>query len=190
MYLFFDTETTGLPRNWQAPLIELDNWPRMVQLAWLYYDERGRKIAEQNYIIRPQGFTIPQAATNVHGISTERAYQEGVPLALALKEFSALLNQSRFLVAHNLNFDEKIIGAEFLRARVPIASKNIKKICTMKLATDYCQIPSNNGYKWPSLSELHQKLFAKDFEDAHDALVDVKACADCFFEMKRRGLIG
>ena len=189
MYLFFDTETTGLPKKWGAPLTDLDNWPRMIQVAWLLYDKDGKKIAEQEYVIKPQGFIIPQEATNVHGISTEKALKEGVPLVQTLKEFANALNQSKFLIAHNMSFDEKIIGAEFLREKIPINAQGVKKLCTMQLSTNYCKIPKPNGYKWPSLSELHIKLFDKDFEDAHDALVDVKACADCFFEMKRLGII-
>ena len=47
MYLFFDTETTGLPKNWKAPITDLENWPRLVQLAWLVYDNIGNKIINE-----------------------------------------------------------------------------------------------------------------------------------------------
>jgi len=77
MYLFFDTETTGLPRNWKAPVTDLNNWPRLVQLAYLLYDENGNKITGGDYIIKPEGFTIPINASRIHGISTERAIREG-----------------------------------------------------------------------------------------------------------------
>ena len=40
MYLFFDTETTGLPRNWKAPVTHLNNWPRMIQIAWIACDDQ------------------------------------------------------------------------------------------------------------------------------------------------------
>ena len=78
MYLFFDTETTGLPRNWKAPVTDLNNWPRLVQLAYLYYDADGKKIMGGDCIIKPEGFTIPTDASRVHGITTERALEEGV----------------------------------------------------------------------------------------------------------------
>lgn len=80
MYLFFDTETTGLPRNRNAPVSDLNNWPRLVQIVWLLYDVSEKQISSHDYIIKPQGFTIPSDSAKVHGISTERANKEGVPL--------------------------------------------------------------------------------------------------------------
>lgn len=189
MYLFFDTETTGLPRNWNAPVSDLDNWPRLVQIAWLQYDSKGRKVLEQDYIIRPEGFTIPPDASRVHGISTEQAVREGADLRDVLKEFSGLIDEAKFLVAHNIGFDEKIVGAEFLRKEVKNSLFKIDKFCTMKASTSYCELPGNYGYKWPKLSELHFKLFNSGFEEAHNAAVDIEACAKCFWELKQRGII-
>jgi len=80
MYLFFDTETTGLPQNWKAPVTDLGNWPRLVQLAFLFYDRSGTKISGGDYIIRPEGFTIPPDVARIHGISQERALREGQAL--------------------------------------------------------------------------------------------------------------
>jgi len=189
MYLFFDTETTGLPKSWKAPVSDLNNWPRLVQIAWLQYDAEGEKISGQDYIIKPDGFTIPVEASQVHGITTEQAIQEGVALNSVLEEFSKLIDESTVLVAHNMNFDEKIIGAEFLREGIQNRLFEIERLCTMKASTNYCQLPGNYGYKWPKLSELHIKLFDADFEEAHNASVDIEACAKCFWELKRRGVI-
>ena len=50
MYLFFDTETTGLPKNYKAPASDLNNWPRLVQLAYHLYDNDGNKISEGDHI--------------------------------------------------------------------------------------------------------------------------------------------
>ena len=110
MYLFFDTETTGLPRNWKAPLTDLNNWPRLVQLAYLFYDKNGNKISAGDFIIKPEGFTIPADASRIHGISTERAIREGHLLQTVLQDFQSLINQAEYLVAHNMRFDEKIVG--------------------------------------------------------------------------------
>ncbi len=189
MYLFFDTETTGLPKNWKAPLTDLANWPRLVQIAWLQYDSTGTRIVERDYIIKPQGFTIPPDASRIHGITTERAIEEGVALRDVLEEFSGLIDQSNVLVAHNISFDEKIVGAEFLRENMENRLLQADKICTMDVSTDYCKLPGKYGYKWPKLSELHFKLFNADFEEAHNASVDIDACAKCFWELKDRGII-
>jgi DNA polymerase III epsilon subunit-like protein len=189
MYLFFDTETTGLPQNYKAPVTDLDNWPRLVQLAWLVYDSEGKKISSREMVIKPEGFSIPEESSKVHGISTEDAIERGVSLKSALDEFAKVIKDSQIVVAHNVSFDEKIIGAEFLRKKVEHDLFETIRVCTKEEATDYCQIPGYYGYKWPRLSELHIKLFGKDFEDAHDALVDVEACAKCFFELVKRGVI-
>lgn len=191
MFLFFDTETTGLPKDWNAPVEQVENWPRLVQLAWLVYDYDERQVEEQEYIIRPEGFLIPSQSSDVHGITTEIAMKEGSNLHNVLAEFAAAIEDADFLVAHNMNFDEKIVGAEFLRNGISNRLFDKKRICTMLSSVDFCKISSNSGerYKWPKLSELHTILFGKDFQDAHDAFVDTSACARCFFELRKRKVI-
>ena len=189
MYLFFDIETTGLPKVRDASITNFNNWPRMVQLAWLQYDENQNLIFEANYIIKPEGFTIPADASKVHGITTEKALESGVHLETALQEFSEVISKSEIIIAHNMDFEEKIVGAEFLRSGVKSVLFDKQRFCTMKTTTELCQITGPYGYKWPKLSELYYHLFKKDFEDAHDAAVDVKACVKCFFELMRVGFI-
>jgi DNA polymerase-3 subunit epsilon len=189
MYLFFDTETTGIPKNRKAPVSDSRNWPRLVQLAWLMTDERGAEFKSAEYIIKPQGFSIPKEASRIHGITDDLANQRGVDLEAVLAEIIADLAQALVLIAHNMEFDEKIVGAEFFRLghRNHLAEKN--KRCTMKAATDLCQIPGPYGYKWPRLDELHKKLFRDDFDNRHNALADVRACARCYFELRRLGIM-
>lgn len=187
MMLFFDTETTGLPGNWKAPITQTNNWPRLVQLAWLEYDDQENLLSEGNQIIKPDGYIIPNDAVAVHGITTEIAQQNGAALPSVLKEFSAIVNRSNLLISHNIDFDEKIVGAEFIRIGLELNLFNTHRLCTMKTTVDLCRIPGKYGYKWPSLSELHRFLFGSDIQDAHDAAVDVKICAKCFFELKNWG---
>lgn len=189
MYLFFDTETTGLPRNWKAPVSDLNNWPRLVQLAWLYYDKDGNKLSGNNFIIKPEGFSIPSDAARIHGISNERAMREGAVLQSVLNEFQTLISQSSHLVAHNMSFDEKIVGAEFLRKNMTNAISAKNRICTMEKSTNFCKLDGPYGYKWPKLSELHYKLFGTGFEEAHNAAVDINATAKCFFQLKKIGVL-
>jgi DNA polymerase-3 subunit epsilon len=185
MYLFFDTETTGIPRNYKAPASDLRNWPRLVQLAWLLADDEAHEVASAQYIVKPDGFTIPQDATRIHGITTEMAIQRGVDLAAVLAAITPDIARASVLVAHNMPFDEKILGAEFLRAGYPNVVESKERRCTMQAATNYCRLPGPYGYKWPTLAELHMTLLSTPFEGAHQALVDVRACARCYFELKR-----
>jgi DNA polymerase-3 subunit epsilon len=188
-YLFFDTETTGLPKDWKAPITNFDNWPRIVQLAWLVYDSKGNQISKNEFIIKPNGFEIPIEASNVHGITTKLANDEGEQLENVLLKFEKHCEKSKYLIAHNINFDSKVTGSEYLRilSRNPISK--LQEMCTMESSTNFCKIPGYYGYKWPTLSELHIKLFGVDFEGAHDALADIEATAKCFWEMRELKLI-
>ena len=110
MYLIFDTETTGLPRNYNAPITDTDNWPRCIQIAWQLHDEMGRMVEHQDYLVKPEGFNIPYDAERIHGISTELAEEQGVTLAEVLEKFNAVLAKSKFIVGQNVGFDVNIMG--------------------------------------------------------------------------------
>lgn len=145
-------------------------------------------------IIKPDGFSIPADSVAVHGITTERALREGLPLNDVLEEFATDLSIAEYIVGHNIDFDQHIVGAELCRIGMNFNALMDKPCtCTMKTSTKFCAIPNPNiyfgGYKWPSLQELYQKLFNRSFEDAHDALADITATKDCYFELKRRGII-
>jgi DNA polymerase III subunit epsilon len=189
MYLFFDTETTGLARNWKAPISDVSNWPRIVQLAWVECDDRGAIIREAEWIIKPDGYTIPLEASRIHGITMEKAVDVGVPMNQALAEFSAAVAGHTFGVAHNLKFDESVLGAEFIRADLNNPLAKLKRICTMQASTTYCRIEGQYGFKWPTLEELHRHLFDEAPAAAHSASGDARACARCFFELRQRRVI-
>jgi DNA polymerase-3 subunit alpha len=191
MFLIFDTETTGLPKRDNAPLEELDNWPRLVQIAWQMHDHSGKFIGAKNYIIKPEGFTIPYAAEKVHGISTDKALAEGHDLKTVLTEFAADIALTTLLVAHNIEFDINIVASEFLRNEIENDFLSKKKLCTKVESTDFCAIPGGRGgkFKWPNLAELHFKLFQEGFTDAHNAAGDVEATSRCFLELLRLGVI-
>ncbi len=189
MYLFFDTETSGLPQRWDAPASDLNNWPRIVQLAWICCDADGTPGPVNIRLIKPVGFTISPGPAKVHGISTQYAIEHGEPIEPVLKEFGEAVKASSLLVAHNIDFDRKIAGAEFLRASLPNVLEDIKRKCTMTESTNYCQLPGRYGYKWPTMDELHRKLFNKSFDGAHDAGADCAACMRCFFKLKELGYV-
>lgn len=189
MILFFDTETTGVPKNYKAPASDTKNWPRLVQLAWLLADEAGAESSHGEFIVKPDGFTIPPEAARIHGITTERALAEGVALRTAVDAIVADIQKAQALIAHNVSFDEKILGAELIRLGCTNHLEAKPRKCTMQSATDYCRLPGPYGYKWPKLQELHQKLFGESFEGAHRALADVRACARCYFELVRLGVL-
>ena len=188
MYLIFDTETTGLPKNWKAPITDTDNWPRCIQIAWQLHDEMGELIEDQNYLIKPDNFEIPYESQKIHGISTELAIEEGNSLDEVLEKFNQSLEKSSFVVGHNVSFDINVIGCEFYRQQLKnsLSSKKLLDTCTEDTAL-LCELPGGRGgkYKLPTLIELHEFLFDTSFKEAHNATADVEATARCFLELIR-----
>lgn len=185
--LFVDTETTGLPRSWRAPASDTDNWPRAVQIAWELTDGGGQVLEQASHVIRPDGFEIPPASTAVHGITTERAIADGVELAGVLDALDRQAAEAAVLVAHNVDFDRKILLAELIRGARESPLPALPTFCTMRTSTAVCAIPGERGYKWPNLDELHRCLFGEAVVDAHDAGADVRACRRAFFALVERG---
>ena len=188
MYLIFDTETTGLPKRWGAPISDTDNWPRCIQIAWQLHDDMGKLIEHQDYLVKPEGFNIPYDAERIHCISTELAEAEGIPLAEVLEKFNIALSKTKFIVGQNLGFDVNIMGCEFYRLGVesPMSSMPILDTCT-EVTASLLKLPGGRGgkFKLPTLTELHQYLFNKPFAEAHNATADVEATTRCFFELIR-----
>jgi len=191
MYIIFDTETTGLPRDWNAPITDTDNWPRVIQIAWQLHDDMGRLIEHKDFLIRPDGFDIPFDAEQIHGISTELANEEGEALEDVLELFNEALNKAKFVVGQNIQFDINVCGCEFVRTEMdtPMLEMAILDTCTETTA-NLCQIPGGRGgkFKLPTLTELHDYLFGVPFAEAHNATADVEATTRCFFELMRRGV--
>ena len=189
MYLIFDTETTGLPANWDAPLSDSDNWPRCVQIAWQLHASDGRMISHDDFIVIPDGFDIPFESEKVHGISTDLATRDGVAIQQVVESFVEVVDKAEFLVGHNLKFDLNIMGAELLRLGKEniLTTKSILDTCTEDTAA-MCQLPGGRGgkFKLPTLNELYAFLFNETFDEAHNATADVEATTRAFLELLRQ----
>ena len=190
-YLFFDTETTGLPKDFKIPRYVVSNWPRLVQLSWIVTDENGNRLKSGDHIVRPSGFTIPKDSSDVHGITTEMALQNGDDLSSVMEEFLEDFKAADLIVGHNIEFDQNVLGAEMIRMGMRDIMDSKKVVCTMKSSKDYCALPSKkgDGYKFPNLQELHKKLFDKPFEDAHNSASDIAATERCFWKLRKQGVI-
>lgn len=196
---FFDTETTGLPLDYDEPYTNVKNWPRLVQLSWILEDTETNEVTEHDFIIEPVGFIIPYAATKIHHITHDRAERNGKPIKEVLLKFDLDLLQADLLVGHNIEFDINIVAAEFYRLkkdnRGVFGTGTIHQIikrflskptkCTMKDGADYTKIevPYKDEYKWPKLAELYRHFFGEDFKGAHNALDDIRATRACFWQI-------
>jgi DNA polymerase-3 subunit epsilon len=191
-YLVFDVETESLPRDYNASAEDVENWPRVIQLAYAIFDEEEKLLESKVDLIKPDGWEVPKEQFWIdNGFSQDKNLAEGIPIKEAMENFVAVRSSVDYSIAHNISFDGKILRAEMFRLGMITEFTSIK-VCTMKVSTSFCKLPAPNGrrgYKWPTLNELHMKLFGVGFEGAHDAMMDVLACAKCFFELKRRGII-
>lgn len=187
MLLFFDTETTGLPDN-RLPLDHASQ-PHLVQIAALCMDEAGKEESMMNVLIEPDGYSIPEGAARIHGISTEKAKAYGVPVMVGVSMLSNLIAKCDCIVAHNISFDLTLFRIALARMKRPDRSVEKQQFCTMEKAKPVCQMPASarmqnvgmKGFKPPKLIEAYEFAFKEKFDNAHDALADVRACARLYF---------
>lgn len=207
MYFFYDTETNGLPSVYNAPAEDTDNWPRVIQLAWSVYDAEQNLVSQNKHLIKPNGWQLPTVETFLskgksqeeaeknasfwptNGFTMELLETQGKEFINVLHQFIADRQACTFAIAHNQFFDSRVMRAEIIRLGQTVEFTQTK-ICTMMKSISFCNLPGKNGKgkKFPQLSELYKILFNSEF-DAHDAGNDVDACAKCFFELVRLGII-
>jgi DNA polymerase-3 subunit epsilon len=191
-YLFFDTETTGLPKDYKLHYSVIKNWPQIVQLSWVIYRD-NEEISGSDMIIKPANFIISEEVAKLHGISNDIAHAKGYDIKKVLNKFYTDCSLADVVIGHNVSFDRNVIMSEFCRNDKEKFAKIIEDIpyfCTMFSTTKFCEISNGRGgYKWPKLVELYVKLFGEEFENQHNALNDIKATAKCFFELIDRSVI-
>ncbi len=189
MYLIFDTETTGLPKSYVAPISDTNNWPRCVQIAWQLHDKMGNLIEHQDFLVNPDGFNVPYDAEKIHGISTELAQRDGLSIVEVLDKFNEVLQKATFIVGHNVGFDVNIMGCEFYRYGIKsnLSQMSILDTCS-EITASLLKLPGGKGgrYKLPTLTELNDYLFGHKFAEAHNATADVEATTRCFLELIKR----
>lgn len=191
--LFFDTETTGIPdksAKWDADYM---GYPHVVQIAWIY---KGEKF---NYIIRPEGWEIPEEATAVHGITTEYALEHGAPFAAVIDKFISDCREAGLICGHNIHFDTSIVKANILRelGRAYYDAENVedalfkgKRIDTMRSSMKWVDARNSWGkLKFPNLGELYARCFPGETFTAHDALEDTQAVVRCLPVLVEKGLV-
>lgn len=191
MILVFDTETNGKIKDYKLPCQVVDNYPRLSQLSYKIFNMDFELIKTVNHFIFPDGWDFPDEEFFKEHADINKNKSIGIPVKNVLDEFIKDRLSSKYIVAHNISFDVKVIRAEMIRLGYKVEFE-AKKKCTMMLSTSYCKIPHLNGrkgVKWPNLTEMHNVLFGCDFNEAHDAMGDVNACAKSFFELVQRKVI-
>jgi DNA polymerase-3 subunit epsilon len=195
MYLFFDTETTGLIQ-YKKPRFDACQ-PHLVQLAATLVNKEKIVLGQINFIVKPDGFEIPKEAADIHGITQEMAMDIGVPVKVALAGFNHLCKPATHVLAHNIEYDARIMELVYHRTNIHSRMVRIPKICTMKTLAPILKLPPTpKMIKWrpdikfksPNLQEAYVKIFKEEFDNAHNAMADVDACQRLFFHLLDEGL--
>lgn len=177
-----DTEGSGLFDYKRSA--EADGQPRLAQLAIVLIDEDGNIEGENNFYVKPDGWSMTPEATEVNGLTDEFLHAHGVPVVDVLMAYSMLIEQGRFLVAHNAQHDTKSLRGELRRAGMPDLFEQTRNVCTMRKANGIIQckrIDKKTGQEklgggWPSLDRCREVLGIptegshRGMKDALDAL--------------------
>lgn len=197
--LVFDTETTGLPVSYNPPLTDLSKWPHIVQLSFIVFDTLNKDVLEYtDHIIKlHKDVLITPESVAIHKITMEESQRDGIPIQVALQEFTNACNGIDLIIGHNIQFDKNLITVEFQRNNMKNClykdGRPLNEFCTMKKTVDLCKLPfvnKNNTvmlhYKWPTLAELHYHLFNSKPTGTHNAIADVMICLRCYVYLQHK----
>ena len=211
-FLVFDVETTGLLPNSRkgGVAVPISAYPHILQLSFAIYDLSQKQVIRKYdaYVDVPDDAVISDFVANLTGITKEKCKREGRPIVEVLEQFYEAYMFCEGLVAHNMDFDEKMILVELERNREAVLAKapycfmifnsmyekvhGIERYCTMKKGTDICNIVVESktagrapSKKWPKLAELYGKLFdGATVEGLHNSMIDVLTCLRCYLKMR------
>lgn len=183
--LFVDTETSGLPTNWQQPYAQNAAWPHIVQVAWVLCEASGQQIKAESYYLKPSGYEMSPAAGQIHGLTLPFLEQQGHDRHAVMQRLLADLRQYEpLVVGHFMELDFHLLGVTLHRAGLPNGLLGLPTFCTMRLTERFVR-PA--GRRYLRLPELYERLFGRPMLREHDALVDAQATAECFLELRRKG---
>ena len=180
--VFFDTETTGLPKNKKISALDgSNNWPNLVSICWMVF-ENAQHVRTENHIIKPQGWNIPKESIDIHGITEAKAYREGMALNEVLSLFKYDIENAAHIIAHNIHFDKNVVFHAYkyhLHVDPTRFWNSESELCTAELSKDELKLvgmyTKPGEYKYPRLDELYYATFNQSApENAHNALRDVE----------------
>lgn len=180
-YLVIDTETSGLPKNWKAPYSKENNWPHIIQIAWIVYDRYATEVDRKNLFIRNDDFSIEESSQKIHHITSEFLQLHGKPLNIVMQQFyDDVLKYQPTIIGHFIEFDYHMVNVEFFRLGIPNALLHLPIFCTMKASKSYVKNPSVELLK---LNDFYQELFNESPKDFHNALSDALNTAKIYFHL-------
>ena len=189
----YDTETTGLPL-FRDPSDD-PRQPHLVDICILAYDANGALVDSFEAMVRPDGWVIPADVTAIHGITNEMAMDLGIGESEALDGFMAIHARAGLRIAHNINFDDRIMRIALSRYRGKEAADAFKTTpgyCTCQTSKNLVQCPPTEKmiragfgkqFKQPTVAEALLHFTGEELVGGHRALPDTEACARIYFAM-------
>lgn len=188
---FFDLETSGL---------SIDSFVVTACVGDLGASPTEDGVPRQWLLQPPHGREIPEAATAVHGVSTEHALTFGVPYEEGLAQIVETLNRAarngRALVAFNVNFDWSLIVAEAHAAGLEVVWPSL---FLDPLVVDRAVDPKRTVEATSLKGNLYEKRAPRNLVDvsaqyevpldekaAHDAVADAVAAGAVARVMQQR----
>ncbi|MCZ2101147.1 MAG: hypothetical protein LC107_06385 [Chitinophagales bacterium] len=188
MYLIFDCSALAGKTNYKANFTETEAWPRLIHISWILLNQEYKPIADADYIVQSSQFKIDEKSKEKAHIDDEDIQKKALPINEILDKFSEAVEQAEYLFSHNLNYNENILGAEYVRAKKSISMFSKKRFCLMEEGTYFCKIPAKGGgFKFPTLPELHASCFGQSYGPAGNARADVIAAARSFIKLMKTG---
>ena len=188
MKLFFDLETTGLPKQidfdtWYPPKdVEKYNESRIIEIGILLV-HKGKIIETYNSLVKPENFiSLKPIITKITGITDEDILNEGKGLSEVINDIQPILDKATVINSYNINFDYNILLSELYRKEDKITIKKLmdkNKECTLKLATKYL-----GREKYPKLEYVYKVLFNEDPKQDHRAFGDAILCKDVYYKIR------
>ncbi len=189
MYLIFDCSATRKPLSYTAPYSDSFNWPKLLHLSWLVLDENFKPIEDHNAIIKPYGFEVNSEALRLTHL-TQDQLDKGEDIKEVLEQFNKSISAAKYGFAHNLKFNESVITSALVAQNIKPEITRLETYCLMQEGTYFCRLPKKGGgFKWPSLQELHVKLYNKKYTPTNNARADVVAAAKCFIGLKQMQML-
>ena len=189
-FLLFDTSANGQPQSYNASFRDSFNWPRMIHLSWQLMNEKGQILESRDDLIKPLGFSLTEQISKRHKVTMAELKEKGVDVKESTEAFMKVVREADMVFAHNLVFNQGVVTAEADRAEIIERLSSADTYCLMQEATYYCGIPGKRGkFKWPTLPELHKRIFGKSYNNPSNAASDLNALGRCFIVMYKTGVL-
>lgn len=190
MYLIFDVSPIAKVTNYKASFTDVNAWPRLAHISWIVLGEDLKPIEDFDNIVVGNPIKFDEEIKKNLKIDDEDIRKKGASLEEILKSFNTSVSKVKYVFSHNLNYNQNILAAEYLRQMMPLDLFKLDRYCLMQEGTHFAKLPARGGgYKWPSLSELHAACFHTSYAPVNNARADVIAATRCFIKLKKNGTL-